>query len=137
MANLPGHQRKHDLIGRGADLALLERLIGGGAPLITLMGPAGIGKTLLAACFAAKHRSRVAAAGGRVWFCDLAETVDARGITSAVARELGVPLVDVKSGPAAIERLGHALAAQPALLVLDNLEQVLDAGRAIVSDWLD
>jgi len=37
-----------ELIGRGTDHALLERLVQGGAPLVTLTGPAGVGKTALA-----------------------------------------------------------------------------------------
>lgn len=100
------------LVGRQSELrALLD-----GEGLTTLVGPSGIGKTALARALASQ-RSGV--------FVDASTCTSSADLAAAVARELGHGLAD---DPAAAVR-----AAQPSLLVLDNLEQV-DAPD-IVDAW--
>src|SRR5262245_42236777 len=90
--------RPTSLVGRGADLARLDRLVVEGAGLVTITGTAGIGKTAVAARFAARLLAR---AGGEhaVGFCDLSEARDDAGIRAAVARALG--LADAEGANAA------------------------------------
>lgn len=116
--------------GRDADLGRLAAWHAGGAPLATLIGPGGIGKTRLARRFCRAHEP-----SGDVLFCDLTEARDADGVVVAVARALDVPVL---SGPATRAQIGVALAARGApLCVLDNFEQLVAVARGTVAAWLD
>jgi predicted ATPase len=105
-------------LGRQSELARL-RDVTAGARLVTLVGPAGIGKTRLATRFADLHAQDA-------HFCDLTEATDTNAVCAVVARALGVSLASVESGAQAIDRLGAALATRGAILVvLDNCEQAI------------
>ena len=123
----PGRDR---FIGRQRDLAAVVTRIAGGERLITLLGMGGAGKTRLALEVA---RARAADGVGGAWWVELADARDVGGLERAVARALDVPLVG--GGP---NRLTEALAGHgPALLVLDNLEQIIDVAPATIGRWLD
>jgi len=97
--------------------------------LLTVLGPGGMGKTLLAIEVA--HRQREHFAGG-VWFVDLAPVNTPDEIMIAILRSLALPPV----GPeAATGRLVTHLAARPTLLVLDNFEHLI-AGAALLPPLL-
>ncbi|MCC2629789.1 MAG: adenylate/guanylate cyclase protein [Thermomicrobiales bacterium] len=118
--NLPAQPTA--LIGREAELATLRRmLVTPDARLITLTGPGGTGKTRLALQAAAESLD---AFPDGVWFVPLASISDPALIPEAIATELGVRQAP---GEQVLSRLTEHLRSRHALLVLDNLEQVLDA----------
>jgi predicted ATPase/class 3 adenylate cyclase len=111
------------IVGRDGELAELRQLLGGGCRLLTLTGPGGTGKTRLAVA--------VAEAVGDgfpdgVYFVSL-ETARTRDVLeSTLAETLGLP-ADARS-PSDLTRF---LADLHLLLVLDNLEQLPEAGSAV------
>jgi len=117
-------------VGREEELGNLAARFGGGARLVTLLGPGGIGKTRLAIRYA--WRSLDEWAGG-VWFCDLTEAKNKDGIASAVGEGLGVPL---GTGDV-VTQLGHAIAGRGrCCVILDNFEQVVELAGETVAPWL-
>lgn len=99
-------------------LALLER---GGDPIVSLIGPGGIGKSRLAAevARAAEHLFP----DGR-YFVPLEGVLEPGLLLPTIAYVLGIR----DTGEAALEeRIARALADRRVLLVLDNFEQIVEA----------
>ena len=116
-------------IGRQAELARLDELVAARARMITLLGPAGAGKTRLAREFGLSQG--VLFAGG-VWFVDLAEATGVEGMCTAVAQALQVPV----GGSDPVTRLGYAIAGRgPTLVLIDNFEHIVDAASPIIAQW--
>ncbi|WP_024936668.1 BTAD domain-containing putative transcriptional regulator [Actinomadura welshii] len=113
------------LIGREDERAFVLDLLKEHA-LVTITGPAGVGKSRLAAEVAAAEAS-ARLDGARV--VHLAAVADPGRVWYAVAQELGVS----GQGP---DRLADALAARDMILVLDGAEHVLDAVAALVTTVL-
>ena len=110
------------LLGRDTEVAAVVRMLTvEGDRLVTLTGSGGIGKTRLA--IAAAREVETSFPDGVV-FVDLAPVLDPALVTAAVARAIGV--VDDGSGPIG-DDLRPALADRRMLLLLDNVEQVVDA----------
>lgn len=117
-------------IGRREDLGLLAALLDD-ERLVTIWGPAGMGKTRLAQEFAASRRE------GAVIFCEVEAARDLPSFCGAVARALGVAVEAGRGDEDVVARLGHAIAAEgPALLVIDNLEQVVEAAAPAIAAWV-
>lgn len=87
-----------------------------------------MGKTRLAQHFCESVRSSYASAGG-VWFVDLASATTPEELSAVVARTLGRE-GDGDGLAEILDRLG------PALLVLDNAEQLAEACAARLDGWL-
>jgi predicted ATPase/class 3 adenylate cyclase len=122
--NLPAQPTA--LIGREDELAALrEMLATPDARLITLTGPGGTGKTRLALQAAAESLD---AFPDGVWFVPLASISDPALVPEAIATALGVRQAP---GEQVLSRLTEHLRSRQTLLVLDNLEQVLDAAPMI------
>src|SRR5581483_374266 len=112
-------------LGRGRELDRLRQLFDAGEWLVTLVGPAGTGKTRLASRFAETHEPS--------WFCEVTEAVDAPGVCSALGRTL-----ELRLGADPEEQLGAALAERGAgLVVFDNCEQVVPAIAKLLARWHD
>jgi predicted ATPase len=114
------------LVGRESDLlAVRQWLTDPVVRLVTLAGPGGAGKTRLALEVA---RAVAGLGPTRVLFVPLASARTPTFVASAIAEALA--LTDV--GPAELTARARAvLGGRPTLLVLDNLEQVLDAAPLI------
>jgi predicted ATPase/DNA-binding winged helix-turn-helix (wHTH) protein/Flp pilus assembly protein TadD len=95
--------------------------------LVTIVGPAGIGKTRLASAAARAHGGAFA---DGMRFVELAPLADATLVAPTIARSLGVA---IGNAPSSVEHGLNALAQQRLLLVLDNCEHVLDAVDAFVT----
>ncbi|CAA9527430.1 MAG: hypothetical protein AVDCRST_MAG73-519 [uncultured Thermomicrobiales bacterium] len=114
------------LLGRDAEVAELVGLLATHR-LVTLTGPGGVGKTRLAV-----EVARVAAAGfpDGVAFVDLSPVRDPDLVLPAAAHVLGVREAPDVPVP---EALAAAIGDRRTLLVLDNLEQVIEAAPAIAA----
>ena len=110
------------LIGRAADVARVQELLQReDVRLLTLVGPAGTGKTRLALEVAPRAAEHLA---DGAWFVDLAPVRDPDLVPSAIAEALDIR--ERRDRPL-IETLKDELADRCALLLLDNFEQVLHA----------
>jgi predicted ATPase/DNA-binding SARP family transcriptional activator len=118
--------------GREVELARLKDLLGDvGIRLVTLTGMGGTGKTRLALEAA---RQAEGAFSGAVWFAALAEVREITPLVTALANTLRLTLTP---HPEPLEQVIRALSSQASLLVLDNFEQLAEAGSAVVQTLLD
>ncbi len=116
------------LIGRATEVAALwGYLTRPDIRLVTLVGPPGVGKTRLSIQVASEVGERFP---DGVWFVALAAVRESDLVVPAIARVLG--LTEAGTQPLA-ERLQTALRSKRALLVLDNLEQVVAAAPQITA----
>ena len=130
--NLPN--RLGRLVGRDAELDVVAAALEE-SPVVTLVGPGGIGKTALALAGARRAESD---GPRRVWLIELAEITGPGDVPRAVAETLGVV---GGSGRTLTESVVAALRSRPTLLILDNCEHVIDGAavlaRAIADDGAD
>jgi class 3 adenylate cyclase len=123
--NLP--TQTSEFFGRSAQLASIrDQLDAKGVRLLTLTGPGGIGKTRLALQAAANQIDRFE---DGVFFIDLSSTRQADAAFAVIFRDLGLTS---RRGEPAFDLLRQKLRNRHMLLVLDNLEQVVDAAEGIV-----
>ena len=106
------------LLGRESELAAFDLQLP--ASLLTIVGPAGIGKTAFALSVA--HAWKPTRRDGVAWV-ELAGVSDPDLVASVVAQSLGLGL----GGDQPLHGLVAALAPLQVLIVIDNAEHVLDA----------
>jgi len=111
------------LIGRDQDLDVIDRALTQ-SPVVTLVGPGGIGKTRLA--LATAQVSDLGRTGA--WLIELASITSSSDVLRAVADALGVK---EHPGRTLTRSIVVALQSRPALLVLDNCEHVIDGAAAL------
>lgn len=121
---------RSEIYGRGEDLAkVTELLVKPGVGLLTLLGAGGTGKTTLSVHIA--HAVKDQFMDG-VIFVPLAPVTDYRLVGATIAGILGIQ----DSGKQPIEQtLVDFLSDKQILMVLDNIEQVVEASR-LLSDIL-
>ncbi|MEL6343028.1 MAG: tetratricopeptide repeat protein [Myxococcota bacterium] len=118
-------------IGRDAALSQISAVLERGSRLITISGFGGVGKTRLAV-EALRRQPSTRWPDGR-WMCRLSEAQTLDAFFVEVARTLGVSL-----GGSPCAQIGAALRGHGrALLLLDNLEQLLPAVVPVIDRWLD
>jgi predicted ATPase len=115
--NLP--RPASSFVGRERELEEVTSLLQDGARLLTLTGPGGSGKTRLAIEVAAELVPQFKAG---VFWVGLASLRDPAVVTETIAQTLGV-----KDG------LADHIANRDLLLLLDNLEQVVDAAPELAT----
>ena len=131
----PGHwpglpARRTRLIGREAELATIRTAVTeADGRLVTLTGPGGVGKSVLALEVA---RSFVDGPPDR-WLAELAAVDDGEQLDQALCATLGL----VDPSREAAELLIDVLSARDALLVLDNCEHLLPAVARLVDRLLE
>src|SRR5690242_12543408 len=117
--NLPAQPTP--LVGRNEDiLGALDALVRDEVRLVTLTGPAGVGKTRLALGIADCVLDRFP---DGVFLVELAEVEDPNLVIASIAEVLGVQ----SGGETLLSRLASALDGRSMLLVLDNFEHLLPA----------
>lgn len=109
------------IIGREREIEEILTLLANGRT-ITLTGPGGTGKTRLA--LEVGRRLGPSFAGG-VWFLDFSSTLGAELVLPGIASALDL---EVPPDGSAVGAIAAEAAGKPVLLILDNLEQILDAG---------
>ncbi|HET7472027.1 MAG TPA: adenylate/guanylate cyclase domain-containing protein [Candidatus Limnocylindrales bacterium] len=126
-SNLPGEVTA--LVGRDVEIALArEALLA--SRIVTLTGPGGSGKTRLALGVARTVADRFPHG---TWFVDLASLRDPALIETSIATAIGVR---ESSDASVADALRAMLRDRSALVVLDNLEQLLPGAAEIVSGLL-
>jgi predicted ATPase/class 3 adenylate cyclase len=125
--NLP--TERTSFVGRAEEVARLEEMLGAGR-LVTLVGPGGAGKTRLAIHVASQMLDRFTEGA---FLVDLSAVTDASVVLPEIAAALKVRR---DPGQDTAEALQAHLRDRRLLLVLDNMEQVVEAA-AVVGDLLD
>jgi predicted ATPase/DNA-binding winged helix-turn-helix (wHTH) protein len=116
-----------ELLGRDDELRTLRSLVTERA-LVTIVGPAGTGKTVLAMAVARALRP---AFGDGAWIVELAAVSDPAHVVQAVAHALKIAASGPR--PPQQEEIVARLAAQNLLLVLDNCEHLVDAAGRLAA----
>jgi predicted ATPase/transcriptional regulator with XRE-family HTH domain len=117
------------LLGRERELSEVAMLLRGGARLVTLTGPGGVGKTRLAVEVAAAMADEVA---DGVVLAELASLGDSALVATTIGRAFGL---HEQRGRTAVEGLRAYVAGRRLLLLLDNFEHVVEAAP-LVADLL-
>jgi non-specific serine/threonine protein kinase len=116
-------------VDRDVDVGVLTQQIQD-TRLLSLLGPAGIGKTRLALRIASTVRRQFQ---DGVWWVQLAPVTDSELLPSVIAGVLAIP--EARPGET-LAVLDAALSARHMLLVLDNCEHLVDAVAVVVDHLL-
>lgn len=125
LGNLP--RRASTFVGRDQEVARVVALLGT-APLVTLTGVGGTGKTRLALEVAMREQGRFA---DGAWLCELAAVPGGSPIGHAVAAALRI---QQRAGATIEETVQGYLRARAVLLVVDNCEHVRPSAARLVAD---
>ena len=121
------------LIGRSQELEEATALLGS-SRLVTLSGGGGVGKTRLALQVATGLEGRYP---GRVAFVELAALADPALLPAFAAAALGLHEEGEAPSQDRMQALTGWLAPEPALLVLDNCEHLIEAAATLCQTLLE
>jgi predicted ATPase/Tfp pilus assembly protein PilF len=120
-------------IGREADLFRLAELFHQSQRLITLWGPAGIGKSRMAA----EHAEQRKRERTRIAWCDLKGARTTADVCTAMGTAMALPDPADPSDRGTTRWVARALANWgPLLVVLDNADRAKDAAAEAVTAWI-
>ena len=124
------------LVGRVELLDVLDDHLEGDARLLTLCGPAGVGKTRVATeCLRERLTRDAQQYPGGIWDAELTEVDDIDGICAALASAMDIPLSRDHSDH--VVALAEAFKARGATIVLiDDAEHVATPLAAALAHWL-
>ncbi|MDQ4035759.1 MAG: adenylate/guanylate cyclase domain-containing protein [Chloroflexota bacterium] len=122
LSNLP--EERDSFVGRERELATISDLLGR-TRLLTLTGAGGIGKTRLALKIAADQIGRFA---DGVYLADLSPVTDPDLVPGVIATSL---MVREQAGGSMLDSLADYLRDREVLLLLDNVEQVMEAASGV------
>src|ERR1051325_8036858 len=132
MKNLP--LPRTSFVGRASELEAIDRLLDDpGCPLLTLVGPGGVGKTRLALEAAARRVDRYSHG---VHFVPLVSVASPDFLAPALAESIQFAVDGAHSGFSAQDQLLDYLSERSMLLVLDNFEHLVE-GSAFLSDVVE
>ncbi|MCB9649884.1 MAG: AAA family ATPase [Deltaproteobacteria bacterium] len=115
----------YGVLGRTLELEALQAAIHRGARLLTLYGPAGVGKTALARTFAeSQGRFPVVAV-------DLRPVASLAELHASVAEALNIPVDPAGDLNLALDERG------PLLLLLDNFDALVEVGARSIEHWVE
>jgi predicted ATPase len=120
--NLP--TRLTSFLGRQREITEVSELLRDHR-LLTLTGPGGTGKTRLSLEVAGRAMRHFP---DGVWIVELAPITDPELVPATIAQALNLP---EGGGRPPVERLIDHIGAHRVLIVLDNFEQVIDAGATV------
>ena len=122
------------LLGRDEDIAAVEGLLRS-SRAVTVVGPGGLGKTRLAYAVSRRAEQRL------VYFVPLAGVTEDADVVAEVASALGAGAMNGPATGDPVSGILGVLGSGPALLALDNCEQVIrgaaDLVQALVSSSKD
>jgi predicted ATPase len=123
---------RDSFIGRAAEISEITARLGDGARIVTLTGPAGIGKTRLAL----ETVRRLARGGRPIAFCDLSDARSRAALVTSTAEALGFA-AGTMTTEALEEHVGRSLARTgSAIVVLDNFEQLVEDAD-VIGTWAE
>ena len=127
----PGRRDLTSFVGRERELEHLHHLVADREPLVTVVGPPGIGKTRVAI-----QLSRQLAPESAL-VCDLRGIDTASGLVTTVAEHLDGHLETGPDPGDMVHAVGERLAEQDrTIVVLDNFEQLVPVGIEPLLTWL-
>lgn len=113
------------LLGRDDDIAAVQGLLRT-SRAVTVVGPGGLGKTRLSHAVSRRAEQRV------VYFVPLAGVTADADVAAEVASALGAGAMSGQAAADPVAGILGVLGSGPALLVLDNCEQVIRGAAALV-----
>ena len=123
-------------VGRADELARLEGLLASGERLLTVTGAAGVGKSRLVRRLIETEANTEARLWQETIACDLARARSRADAIECLGSAIGFRPSSGESGEAAEDRLGHALAARGAILVvLDTFDPVAEHAAGTLGNW--
>jgi tetratricopeptide (TPR) repeat protein len=112
-----------EVVGRGQEIEAVQALWASGRRLVTLAGPAGVGKTSLALALAQDRADR---GGHSAVMVHLAGVTEPGEVIPALART-------VEATSATPPDIATMIGKRPCLVVFDNFEQVRAAGPSVLT----